>query len=309
MRRLNLVILADVKAQIDRDFHEIAKRVRQLAPDIRAFVVSEPGHRRRPFLAQFLRPTLFVEVFPAPYVSIRRGFVARALQQGKLASYRTLDAADLPVPRWAEIEPETRLDPAEWGNYVIVKPDRGQRGAYVFPVKTTRVRFKPRHSYPEGHFGRLGPMLAQRFVYTGPYPASYRVLTCFGEPLLALRYESVQGNTPLSGPDGFADGLRAVVATARRARATLTFDAEVLALARRIHSLYPAQPVVGCDLMRDAETGKLWIAEINMIHIWSLSSESGIAIQARWGIDCHGQFGALDRAAEAMIRATRRFAR
>ncbi|HKY95225.1 MAG TPA: hypothetical protein VJL84_07955, partial [Kiloniellales bacterium] len=205
MRRLNLVILADVTAQMDRDFHEIAKRVRALAPEIHTYVVSRPRHRRRPLLAQFLRPTLFVEIFPAPYLPIRRGFVARSLRQGKIASYRTLDAAGLPVPRWTEITPGTRLDPAQWGNYVIVKPDRGQRGAYVFPVKTSRVRFKPRESYPEEHYGRRGPMLAQRFVYTGPYPTSYRVLTCFGEPLLALRYESVMGNTALSGPDGFAE--------------------------------------------------------------------------------------------------------
>lgn len=309
MQRRNLVILADVTAQIDRDFHEIAKRVRRLAPDISAYVVSRREHRWRPLLAQFLRPTLFVQIFPAPYLPIRRGYVARPLRQGKMAGYRTLDAAGLPVPRWTEITAETRLDPAEWGSYVVVKPDLGRRGAYIFPVKTSRVRFKPRESYPAEHYGRLAPMLAQRFVYTGPFPASYRVLTCFGEPLLALRYESIQGNAPLSGPEGFAEGLRPVVATARRAEATLTFEEDVLALARRIHGLYPTQPVVGCDLMRDAATGELWIAEINMTHIWSLSSESGIAIQARWGIDCHSQFGAFDRAAEAMIGATRRLAR
>lgn len=309
MRRLNLVIVADAAAQIDRDFQEIAKRVPEIAPDIAAYVISRPEHRRRAVLAQFLRPTLFAQVFPAPYLRVRRGFVARPLVQGKMAAYRTLSAAGLPVPHWTEIVPDLRLDPEAWGNYVVVKPDVGRRGAYVFPVKTSRVRFKPRDSYPEEHYGRLAPMLAQRFIYTGPYPTSFRVLTCFGEPLLALRYESIQGNSPLSGPDGFGEGLRPVVATARRADARLAFDEDVLALARRIHAVYPAQPVIGCDLMREAATGKLWIAEINMAHTWSLSSESGIAIQARHGLDCHRQFGAIERAAEAMVRATRQFAR
>jgi hypothetical protein len=309
MRHRNLIILHDRRAHGDRDFREIAKRVRTLAPDIHAFVLSEPRRRMRPFLAQFLRPTLFVQIFPVQHLPMLRGFVAGPLGSGKIRSYRLLEAAGLPVPRWVEITPETKLDPAEWGNYVIVKPDRGRRGAFIWPVKTRRVRYKPPESYPEGHYGRAGPMLAQRFIFTGPYPVSYRVLTCFGEPLLSIRYRAGQGQAPLSGPDGFSEGLRPVVASTRKAEVSLCFDADILALARRIHEVHPDQPVVGCDVMRDARTGELWIAEVNMVHIWSLSSVSGVAMQAAWGLDFHGQFDAFGQAAEAMIRATRRLAR
>jgi hypothetical protein len=45
------------------------------------------------------------------------------------------------------------------------------------------------------------------------------------------------------------------------------------------------------------------------VNIWSLSSVSGVAMQALFGLDFHAQFGAYDRAAEAMIAATRRLAR
>jgi hypothetical protein len=309
VRHRNLVILHDRRAHGDRDFLEIAKRVRALAPDVHPFVVSARKHRARPFLAQFLRPTLFVQIFPVRHFPMLRGFLAHPLRLGKIASYRMLEAAGLPVPRWVEIAPGTKLDPGEWGSYVIVKPDRGRRGAYVWPVKTRRVRYRPRESYPEEHYGRIGSMLAQRFIYTGPFPVSYRVMTCFGEPLLSMRYEAGQGAAPLSGPDGFAEGLRPVVATTRKAVTSLCFDADLLALARRIHAVFPDQPVVGCDVMRDHRTGELWIAEINMVNIWSLSSVSGVAMQALFGLDFHAQFGAYERAAEAMIAAARRLAR
>jgi hypothetical protein len=113
----------------------------------------------------------------------------------------------------------------------------------------------------------------------------------------------------LSGPDGFSEGLRPVVASTRKAVTSLCNDADVIALGRRIHEVFPDRPVVGCDLMRDHVTGALWIAEVNMRGIWSLSSVSGVAMQALYGLDFHAQFGAYDRAAEAMVRATRRLAR
>jgi len=309
MRHRNLILLCDAAVQPDRDFREVAKRVRRLAPDVHAFVVSTPEERRRPALAQLLRPTLFVQVHKVAHMRPRRGCVARPLDLSKIETFRAMDAAGLPVPRWTEITPGLRLDPAEWGEYVIVKPDRGRRGAYVFPVKTERVRYKPPESYPEEHFGRAGPMIAQRFVYTGPYPTAIRVLTCFGEPIAATQATSVRGNAPLSGPAGFAEGLRPVVASSRRSDVSYCTEADVLALARRIHEPFPLQPLIGCDLMRDALTGELWIAEINLVDVWYLSTPAGIAVQAQFGLDLYAQFGALDRAAEALVRAARQFAR
>jgi hypothetical protein len=302
-------MLHDSRVQPDRDFREIAKRVRRLDPRVHAFVVTQQRRNLAAQLAQLLRPTLFVEFYRLPKQRYLRGHVARGGEYSKSWAYRRLDAAGLPVPRWVEIVEGLRLDPAEWGPYVVVKPDLGFRGASVAAAKTAQVRFRAAESYPEHHLGRLGAMLAQRFIYTGAHPVAYRALTCFGEPIFAQRWTGATTQPPLSGPAGFAEGQRGIVASARGASTMLTEEADILAFARRIHEVFPDAPLIGSDILREVGTGELWIAEINMHDVWALNSPAGIAVQASTGIDLYGQFGALDRAAEAMLRATRRLAR
>ena len=87
------------------------------------------------------------------------------------------------------IEPGIRLDPAVWGPYVVVKPTLGGRGDDVRIRKTGRVRYEPPESFPPEHRIRKGPLIAQRFVYTGPWAVSYRVCTFFGRALYCWRVE------------------------------------------------------------------------------------------------------------------------
>lgn len=56
------------------------------------------------------------------------------------------------------ITKETVLDPAIWGPYVVVKPDKGGRGAYVWSHKTNRVRHKEPQELRADHPGRYGQM-------------------------------------------------------------------------------------------------------------------------------------------------------
>jgi len=304
----NLIILNDTRVLPDADFREVTKRVRARAPDIHAFVATERRGRRRAQWTQLLRPTLFVEIDPLPGLRRWRGFLARphASARGKMASYRLLQAAGLPVPDWREIVPGIALDPAEWGPWVVVKPDRGSRGIGIEAVATADLRYRAPEELPEGHLGRQQALLAQRLIATPDAPSFYRVTTCFGEPLWAILYY-----TPAESPAAQARrGLPTPqVITDTNALARLVDDADALDLARRVHALLPSVPTIGCDFIRDRETGRLWIAEINQSSVWALSSPVGMEFQARRGHDLYRQFGALDRAAEAMIAATRRFAR
>ncbi|HKY95227.1 MAG TPA: hypothetical protein VJL84_07965 [Kiloniellales bacterium] len=302
MAHSNLFILHDTRVLPDRDFREIVKRVRALAPDIHASLVTERRGRVRAQWAQLLRPTLFVEMEAVAGLRHWRGAVARRRTRGKMAAYRVLEAGGLPVPLWREIVPGIRLDPAEWGPWVVVKPDLGRRGIDVAAVATAELRYRAPEELPAGHLGREGPMLAQRFIRTEQGPAFYRVTTCFGEPLYALHYFN-DGMRPT--PDDRPLDVIANDSMGRR----LTDEADLLDLARRVHALLPEVPTIGCDILRERDTGKLWIAEINQSGVWAFSSPSGIAIQARRGLDLYQQFGALDRAAEAMVEATRRLAR
>ena len=299
----NLIILNDTRVLPERDFLAVARRVRERAPDIHAYVVTERRGLRRAQLVQLLRPTLFVEIQKVAKLKRWRGALAgpQARARGKMAAYRVLEAGGIAVPAWREVVPGIKLDPAEWGPWMVVKPDRGRRGIDVEVLATAEVRYRPPEELPAGHLGRESPMLAQRFISTVDEPAFYRVTTCFGEPIFAIHYFAPAGQGTVD------DGSPKIMVQHFAAR--LIDDADLLDLGRRVHALLPEVPTIGCDVLRDRETGKLWIAEINQSSVWALSSPVGIGFQSKRGLDLYGQFGALDRAAEAMVRATRQFAR
>lgn len=309
MPRRDALFLISPDHMAEADFHAIAERVRRLAPDVGCGVWVAGRSQLRGRLRQLLRPTLLIEMAPV-YRGHLRGRVLRCGVGGKIPSLTRLQAAGLPVPKWVEVTPGLSLDPAEWGSYVVVKPSRGRRGAYVWMHRTTRVRYKPPESYPEDHPGRRGPMLAQRFVYTGRWPSSYRVTSLLGEPLSAYRFDGTRAQAPLESPEGFGEGTggRSIVAAARSSTVTLAPEQDLLDLARRIHAALPETPLLGIDLMRDAATGALWIAEVNSSYCWVLSSESGREMQRQFGLDLQAQYGWYDRAAEAVVRATRALA-
>ena len=308
MPRYNLFIVSNPQNQDQRDFERIAAMVEEMAPEIRALHL--PSHRRGrgPRWRSLLRPTLTVHIQRDNAFRALRGAVARAQGGGKVAEYRRLDEAGLPVPPWREIVPGLALDAAEWGPYVVEKPSAGGRGAAVRLRRTGRLRYVDPQDFPDGHPGRKGPMLAQRFVYTGAQPTAYRVLTCFGKVLLAVRYRN-ETLRPAGGADDLAIGGTNIVAAARGTTISLADEADVLAMGVACHGAFPDTPLLGTDVMREEATGKLWVAEVNANHVWSFSTPGGQEAQAQFGLDFYGQFDGLRRAAEAMVEATRRLAR
>lgn len=313
----NAILVANHEAYRKSDFLEIAAEMRRIAPDIRSYVAWKDVFSLKAEAVQLLRPTLSIMLSSSTRYRRLRGAVARSTGGGKIPSYRILDAAGLPVPPWTEVTPATRLDPSQWGEWVVLKPARGKRGQGVVIARAEEVRYQPPESYPEGHAGRLGPMIAQRYVFTGPWPVHYRVTTCFGRPLFLFRYElKHELQAPLADPADFGDGQPRSIPTSPRGGddkaftcdGTLAYDADMLDLGRRIHAALPNVPLIGADLLRDQRDGSLWISEVNQSSVWGLSGDRADAWRAR-GLDGYGQFGAIRVAAEAMVEATRRLAR
>jgi len=297
------------------DFREVSRRIRARAPEISAFVFTTRAVVR-PLIAApwlLLRPTVSIEMDrrQSRIRTLRGPRFGHQAQRDKIAEYRHLEAHKLPLPDWTEITPDTALDAAQWGPYVVVKPSRGGRGAFVWIHRTGRARFRPPSDLPEGHPGRRGPMVAQKFIYTGRWPVSYRVLTYFGVPVSALRYEGRRDLAPLDRADGLkqAGGGLSIVATARGCTITLTDDPEVLDLARRAHGALPTIPSLGVDIVREEGSGRLYLIEINCGgNSWNLTSDAGKEIEAEFGFDFRGQFDALDLIAERSIAIAREHA-
>jgi glutathione synthase/RimK-type ligase-like ATP-grasp enzyme len=192
------------------------------------------------------------------------------------------------------IQETTALNPHDWGPYVVVKPDLGRKGAEIFIKRAGRVRY------------RAPGFLAQQFIYTGRWPVNYRVVTLFGRALMSWRCEADHRFVPLESRWDFkARGGITVVSNKKDSRYTLAAEAGVIALAERAHAAFPDQPLLGTDIVRDADSGALYVLECNPRgDAWLISSVMGRMIEQANGLDFAGQFGALEIAAAVLSRET-----
>src|SRR5262249_12852216 len=154
------------------DWDRIASHVRQMEPRIATFIVSSelPHSYVRRQAAR--RPALVFSPGRLGAFKPRRGRVYQGKLMSKFQQLRRLAAAGVPVPRTTMLTPELKLDPALWGDLVIVKPNdlaTSSHGLGIQLMRRERVRFKARSEYPPDHPGRFGAMLVQQFINTGDH--------------------------------------------------------------------------------------------------------------------------------------------
>lgn len=294
---------------IRTDLARIATRVSDVDRGIRAVVVRDRVCDQLKLMSMWLQPTLSVSMAYLGRRKLLPGRFLSGLLLYKPGEYRRMDQAGIPVPKWTIIAPDTQLDPAIWGPYVVEKPATGRIGAFVRVRRTTRVRYAPPESLPADHYGRQGAMLAQRFIYTGPWPTSYRVVTLFGQVLLCYRQVTKRGH-PLIGRWEFKTGGISIVSNTKDMTIELMQDAEVIALAERAHrEAFTDFPLLAFDIVRDAETGELFVLECHSGKgIWMFSLPRGIGIQAANKVNFESQFGATDKAAKILATQVRQSA-
>jgi hypothetical protein len=154
-------------------------------------------------------------------------------------------------------------------------------------------------------------MMVQQFVDTGDKIAGYRVLTFFGEPLLAyLTQGSVAHIDRNAADDVIEKAIVAIQAVANRERLFIA-DPDVLAIARAAHAALPEIPLKGCDIIRQAATGRLFVLELNCGgNTWQFSSDIASSIRQFQGPEFvryqMEQFDALGTAARVLVERTRR---
>jgi hypothetical protein len=304
--RFNLVLVIWAPHErTEADLHQIAKRVTEVDPKVRAFVVQHHKIDQLKLLRTWSQPTLSLSLYCLDKRKLLPGRFVNGQLLNKHGEYARLDAAGIPVPQWTVITPDTRLDPAEWGPYIVEKPSAGRRGAQVRIRKASRIRYVAPESLPQDHLGREGPMLAQRFIYTGEWPTSFRVITMFGKVLLCYRQVSSRGQ-PLTGRWNFkATGGISIVSNTIDMHAELVQDDEVIALAERAHrAAFADFPMLGFDIIRDAETGTCYVLECHAQGNWLFATDMGLGIQSLNKIDFRSQFNYIDRAAEILAQET-----
>jgi len=307
----NLILVHSPGYQDVADFQEIARHVQELAPDVEVFIASNdiPSSATRRRAAR--RPTLVFSPGNLLEFGPARGKVYAGRAIPKLEQLSRFQAAGLPVPAFSEITRGLDLPAEAFGPLVVVKPgfSVASQGHHMTLVSREAVRFQPREAYPDDHPGRYGPMFAQRFIDTGPFINHHRVLTLFGAPLLAFKTTSQAKRPSLSS----SDQVLATVAVKARRRdgpigRELTWDADILELARRTYAALPEIALQGVDIVREEKSGKLYVLEANPGgNTWIFSKGDMTArLKAALGTErLTDQFDAFKTAAKALIERTR----
>lgn len=299
--RVHLVLVRHPGHVAKGDFEAVARRAEALEPRVRAYTLPD---RRRRLLARWVarRPCLVFAAGALKHFVPRRGAVFAGGPLGKAAEAARLTAHGIPTP------PLVRLcaaDPApdlgRFGPYVVVKPDLGGRGADVRIVRRGRVRWRPPRNRVGAQAGRTD-LVAQDFVYTGPWPVSHRVVTLFGRALVAFRLEADRARPPLPDATAFdrVAGLT-VVSNSRGCTVRLDADPEVVALAERAHQAFPDRALLGVDVVREVPSGRLFVIEVNSGGFtWHLSSPHAQEVARATGESPYAQMDGLERAAEVL---------
>ncbi|HZP19899.1 MAG TPA: hypothetical protein VFB16_06765 [Bauldia sp.] len=298
--------------QDPRDYEAIAEHVHELEPSIRVFIVrtTERNSTTRRMLARL--PTFLFSPGRMSAFRLLRGKVYQGWPLEKFEEVRRLKLARVPVPRTAILTPQLRLDPAEWGPFVILKPTdiaTSSHGRGINLMRTERVSYRPPGDYPPDHPGRLGPMIVQQYINTGDKLTTYRVLTLFGEPLYARLNIGGPRHFDLNAPDEAIESANVALQAADARESPLIDDPDILALARQAHDALPEIPLKGCDILRDVDTGGLYVIELNSGgNTWHFSSNFGRTLRKVYGPEyellMRQQFDAMRTAAKVLIRRT-----
>jgi cyanophycin synthetase len=311
----NLLLIAQPHHVQLADFEHLASVIRAIAPDVHACAIWDRPKAWRPQQSVLERPTMTFCPVPIRTFKPGRGTVFQCYRLHKSEEYRAMERAGIPVPRWGLVTPEAMPDLKDFGPYVVMKPDWSGKGADVKIMRRGRVRWRPPTTdYTKRLQGDRGNWLVQEFIYTGLQPVSFRVTTLFGEPLWAWRIDADVARRPLGNRYDFRNGEggggMSIVSSGKGSIFSLIDDPEMNALAKRVCRAFPTIPVLGVDMVRDIETGQLYVIEVNAGGFtWHLSSAVGRKIQHDFAFDIDARFQVYTRAAVILADRARRYAR
>ncbi|MDB5642165.1 MAG: hypothetical protein JWN07_1482 [Hyphomicrobiales bacterium] len=310
MADYSLVLVHNPYCQALQDFEKIAAIVRSTAPDIEVFIVGHDhiGSVTRKQAAR--HPSFIFSPGELSVFSPRRGHVAAGRPIPKLEQMRMMQSAGVSTPDFTEWTEDGVIDEARFGPVVIVKSGAPftSHGQNVFLVKTRAIATL---AASQGAAWRAGaPWIVQQFIMPVDGRAhNYRVLNLLGENLFSICKRSHQANGPVSDYDDLMTGyVHHAVARLSRVETTFADDEDVLETARSVEKAFGDIPLRGCDIVRDGATGRCFVLEVNPGgNTWVFSKpEACERMRRQLGVDdLAARFNSFERAAQALIRATR----
>ncbi len=303
--KYNLVLMHMPNFQHIGDFLTIRNILIGIAPEIRTIIASLINNKvQLPENAINVinsSPTLVFSPTPNDLPKQFRGTRLVCERTNKWREYQLLEQHDLPYPTSHFISSLDDLDELDLGERFVIKPNVGRQGEGVMLVEAPHAKEVVRSK-----FGSSGlTLVAQKAINTGPFPVSYRAFTVLGRVV----YATQNHNQALDVEGSMAEHHCAPIAANAHVQGrtiALTYEADVLELAARVHESIPHLPVLGLDMVRDISNGQLYCLELNSSGwTWHLSSNFGAQYRKDFALDYYGQFNALQTIAEALAHFTR----
>lgn len=303
----NLLILQERSVQDPSDWIAIKQRIDRDAPDIEVRIADVRHPNSATARWQVRRPSLVFSPTSLFTYGPRGGAVFSGRFFGKDEQQRRLSATGIPTPRTENLSAASSFDPAEWGEYVVVKPDNANRGKGIKLVRTTEILAR----YDELNASAGDRLLVQPFIDHSDdgYPTHYRVLTMFGRALYCVtrRWGGPRTLAPLA--EIAANPLGVIASNSRQMGApvlSICNDFEIISVGERAHQAFPECGVLGVDIIRERQSGRLYVLEVNCHGaVWHLSSPLAKKLDPQHIRERYAQFNALDRAADLLIQKTR----
>ncbi len=298
----NLLLIHSPVYQGIEDFIEIQRRIGELAPDIDVRIATNGQRQSVTARWQVSRPSLVFSPIEVVEYQPRGGAVFAGKRLSKFEQVERLSSIGVQAPPTAVLKPDF-ASPRSWGEFLVVKPNYGGQGRNVRLVRARDLRAR----YAEITVNGTREYIAQPYIdhSVDGYPTEHRVLVLFGRALYCARNRRGSKLPPL---EKIADDPAETIASnakiyGPRVRAVCD-DPEIVALAERAHLAFPELPVLGVDVLR-TDSGKLFAMEVNSGDVWHLSSRLAGTFSRDHVRDLYAQFGALERAADALIEKTR----
>jgi glutathione synthase/RimK-type ligase-like ATP-grasp enzyme len=211
------------------------------------------------------------------------------------------------VPDFEILTGNFEFDPNRFGPVVMLKPtgftSHGRGIEMVRAEELTGVRW--RH-HPAVRAAGDTPLMVQRFIDTGVYPTHYRVLTFFGQPIFAFQAVSTVRRPSLhASSEQLAAGP--FMAKHGHRRLIVPVDRDILEFASRTFDAIPEVALHGCDIIREIESGRLYVLEVNPGgNTWSFSSVWASMLRTELNMpDLSRQYDAWKTCANMLVLRTR----
>jgi hypothetical protein len=310
----NLIIIVNNRRYDPGNFIDIARRITFRASDIKPHVV---GAGSSSFIVPpevWRHPTLTVALDPLQNCRPLRGRLVIGKLIEKMEQLEIMKRAGVRVPLSKPFEIGMDLDPKEWGEFVLLKPiplKLSSHGKGVQLFRTSKLRGMGLDDFHKDHLVRKHPMIVQKFVNTGEHPCKYRALIFCGE-VLYIQHTVLGTRRPaLNSSDEELENAQVATGGGERTYSHGNYP-DVLAFAKRISAAFADTPLLGCDIVKDIDSGKLRALEVNPGgNVWHFSSRMWAERRKKLPDvvkAMHSQFGAFNVAAQALINTTRRLA-